>query len=182
MSSELDPRVQELLDKQEIQEVVYRFARGVDRHDWDLVRSCYHDGALDNHGPFKGPVEEYVPWVADALPQLAEMTMHFIGNVLVEVDGDSAQSEAYVIGYHRYRRDDGSRWDWLGGGRYVDHFERRDGAWRIAERVLAWEWVRDDPVEQEWEGFGITGHEDYVWGRHDETDAIRWVGRGARRT
>ena len=137
--------------------MVYRFARGIDRHDWELVRSCYHDGALDDHGPFKGPVEEYVAWVSEALPGLADMTMHFIGNVLIDLDGDSAQSEAYVVGYHRYRRDDGSRWDWLGGGRYVDHFERR-GDWRIVDRVLVWEWVRDDPVEQEWEGFGITGH------------------------
>ena len=41
--------------------MVYRFSRGVDRHDWELVRSCYHDGAHDNHGPFDGPIEEYVP-------------------------------------------------------------------------------------------------------------------------
>ena len=39
------------------------------------------------------------------------------------------------------------------------------------------ELVRDDAVEQEWEGFGITGHEEFEWGRHDEKDPIRWVGR-----
>ena len=47
----LDPRLQSLLDKDEIRDVVMRFARGGDRHDWQLVRSCHHDDALDDHGP-----------------------------------------------------------------------------------------------------------------------------------
>ena len=167
-----DPRLQSLLDKDEIRDVVMRFARGMDRHDWELVRSCYHADAVDDHGPFKGPADEYVSWVSQSLPGLAETTMHLIGNVLIEVDGDLAKCESYVIGYHRYAREDGSRWDWLGGGRYVDDFARRDGVWKIACRVLTWEWVRDDRVDQQWEGFGIEGFEAYTWGTHDRTDPV----------
>ena len=43
-----------LIAKQEITDVVYRYARGIDRLDFELVRSCYHPDAYDDHGAFKG--------------------------------------------------------------------------------------------------------------------------------
>ncbi len=59
----MDPRLQALLDKQEIEEVVLRYCRGIDRRDFDLVRACYHPDARDHHGSFDGTVEEFVAWV-----------------------------------------------------------------------------------------------------------------------
>jgi hypothetical protein len=35
--------LEELVAKQEISEPLHRYCRGIDRFDWDLVRSCYHD-------------------------------------------------------------------------------------------------------------------------------------------
>ncbi len=55
-----------LLARQEIHDVVLRYCRGVDRLDLDLVRDCYHPGALDHHTGFDGTVAEYVPWVQAA--------------------------------------------------------------------------------------------------------------------
>jgi hypothetical protein len=34
--------------------------------------------------------------------------------------------------------------DFFVGGRYLDRFERRDGAWRIVERVGMTDWARVD--------------------------------------
>ncbi len=167
-----EPRLQALLDKDEIRDVILRFARGLDRHDWDLVRSCFHDDAVDDHGAFAGAADAYVDWVREALPSLAEVTMHTVLNTLIELDGDVAHTESYTVGYHRYTREDGTRWDWTAGGRYVDRFERRAGAWRIASRVLTWEWVRDDRVDQEWEGFGLPDTSGFAWGTHDRTDPV----------
>jgi hypothetical protein len=164
-----DPRVQALIDKDEIRDCVYKFCRGVDRHDWDLVRSCYHDGGVDNHGPFNGDKDEYTDWVSENLPKLAEVTMHVVANMLIELEGDLANSESYTIGYHRYTRPDGVRADWISGARYVDRFERRDGEWKIAQRQLTWEWVRDEPVGEEWENFGLDPSE-YVFGEHGPND------------
>ena len=175
-SQTLDPRLQALLDKEEIRQVVYSFARGVDRHDWDLVRSCYHQGGVDNHGVFNGDAGEYTAWVSENLPKLAEMTMHVIANSIIELDGDVAHSESYIIGYHRYTRADGQRADFTCGARYVDRLERRDGVWKIINRVLVWEWVRDDPVGMEFEGFGIDPSS-FVWGEHGRGDAAYTFGR-----
>jgi 3-phenylpropionate/cinnamic acid dioxygenase small subunit len=174
--SKLDPRLQALIDKDEIREVIYRFARAMDRHDWDLARACYHEGAIDDHGVFRGDKDDYVEWVSENLPRLAETTMHFVGNVMIELDGDAARCEAYVVGYHRYKRDDGTRADFLGGGRYVDRFERRSGEWRIAHRVLVWEWARDEPVGREWEGFGIDPTT-FTFGQHGLADLSYTHGR-----
>ena len=60
MPPEPDPRLAALLDKQEIEEVVLRYCRGIDRRDFELVRSCYHPDARDRHGSFDGTVDEYV--------------------------------------------------------------------------------------------------------------------------
>ena len=38
------------------------------------------------------------------------------------------------------RRRDGTKVD-LGGGRYIDRLERRDGEWRIAARELVIDWT-----------------------------------------
>ncbi|MEY3566868.1 MAG: hypothetical protein RLZ19_882, partial [Actinomycetota bacterium] len=46
--------IDEVVAREHIRDVVYRYARGVDRRDFDLVRSCYHPDATDDHGPFTG--------------------------------------------------------------------------------------------------------------------------------
>ena len=90
-----------LIAKQEITDVVYRYARGIDRLDFELVRSCYHPDAYDDHGAFKGSVDEFIEMCEGFLPRWTA-TMHFMGNVLVdEIDGDSARAETYAVAYHR---------------------------------------------------------------------------------
>lgn len=156
--------VDDLLAKQEITELLYRYARGVDRADWDLVRSCYHDDATDDHGVVRGSPEEFIAVVRQALGSMTA-TMHTIGNVLIEVDGDAAASEAYAVCWHRFPAEDGGRRDMTVGVRYVDRMERREGEWRIARRTVVWEWSRLDPVAEEFPTGG-----DFVWGRRDRSD------------
>ncbi len=144
--SQLDPRVAALLDKQEIREVVLRYCRGIDRMDQDLVRSCYHSDATDEHGSFVGGVEEYIAFAWKLMPRY-DATMHFVGNVLIELEGDLARSEAYCIAHHRSASGEPAH-NLATGCRYVDIFERReDRAWRIAKRVVTTEWIRHDIPE-----------------------------------
>jgi len=139
----MDPSIQLLIDQQQIHDILMKYARGIDRCDFDLVRSCYHPGAVDNHGRFTGTIEEFIPWVETQLDQF-DTTMHFLGNVLIEVEGVTAHAETYCVAYHRMKGEDV---DNLQGLRYVDRFEKRYGEWRIAERAIVVEWNRIDDVD-----------------------------------
>jgi hypothetical protein len=141
----------DLVAKQEIRDVLIRYTRGIDRLDMELVRSCYHPGAQDDHGAFQGTVEGFVEWVSDVLTYF-DTTMHFIGNQLVEVAGDVAHAESYCVAYHRRSARDGDEGhDLVMGLRYVDRLERRDNEWRIADRRCVFDWTRRDPIAGEWD-------------------------------
>lgn len=139
-----------------------RYARGIDRCDFEMVEQCYHPGATDDHGRFKGPVEEFTPWVQTQLDRF-DTTMHFLGNVLIELDGDVARAETYCVAYHRLQ---GADVDSIAGLRYIDRFERRNDEWRIAHRAIVVEWNRVDDVTTP--GFGP----EYLRGTRDGTDPV----------
>lgn len=141
----------DLVAQQEIRDVLIRYTRGIDRMDSDLVTSCYWPGAYDDHGAFQGTAEEFVKWVREVLSYF-DATMHFIGNQLVEVDGDTAHAESYCVAYHRRRARDGEEGhDLVTALRYVDRMQRRDGEWRIADRKCVFDWTRHDPITAEWD-------------------------------
>lgn len=129
-----DDVLQRFIDEQEIKNVHQRYCRGVDRMDWELVRSCYHPDATDDHGDYVGDVEGFIEYGKANLPNF-ESTNHCICNQVVEVQGDVAFAEHYAIAYHRIPARDGEPVkDWIANTRYVDRFERRNGEWRIAAR------------------------------------------------
>ena len=142
--------LEDLVAQQEIRDVLIRYTRGVDRMDPELVRSSYWPGAHDDHGAFQGTVEEFIEWLK--VLEHFDATMHFIGNQLVEVDGDVAHAESYCVAYHRRCARDGEQGhDLVLGLRYVDRLERRDGEWRIADRRCVFDWSRHDPITAEWD-------------------------------
>jgi hypothetical protein len=134
---ELRGQIRALQDRQEILDVCYRYARGLDRHDEEIYSSAYHEDAIDHHGDFLGRRDEFVPWGLGLLASEWNAHTHYITNVRIDIDGDVAHSECYVLFVQR-RRDSG-RLD-IGGGRYIDRVERRGAAWRIAARELVVEW------------------------------------------
>ena len=93
----LDDRLRELLDKQEIQECLLRYCRGIDRHDTELARSAYHDDALDDHGTYVGSGYGLVDWANHFHDQVWVRHQHYITNTLIELDGDTAHAETYYF-------------------------------------------------------------------------------------
>ena len=140
----MDSAIAALLDRREIEDVILRYCRGIDRGDLELVRSCYWPDATDSHGGFSGTRDEFVAWV-EALLARFESTSHFVGNLLVELAGDVAVVETYAIAFHRSPEPKASL-NSIVGVRYVDRFEKRGGAWKIARRVCVTEWSRVDDV------------------------------------
>ena len=162
-------RLARLLAKDDIRDVLNRYCRGVDRRDYEMIRSCYHPDARDNHGEdYIGGVDGFIEHVRSTLDRF-ERTMHFLGNILIEVDGPRARAETYIIAHHRLpARPDRPIRDFLVGLRYIDDFEERDGQWRIAERVCAFEWSRIDPLPEHGYRFGAP----HLMGRRDADDVV----------
>ena len=46
MDAELERKLRELVDRQEIHQVMLKYARGLDRLDFELARSCYWGDAI----------------------------------------------------------------------------------------------------------------------------------------
>ena len=79
----MDPRIAQLLDKEAIRDVVYRYCRAIDRHDLEALRNCYHADATDDHGSFRGTIDEYLVWVEKLLERYS-WTMHSVSNSLID--------------------------------------------------------------------------------------------------
>lgn len=129
-----------LLDKEAIRDCFLRYMRGIDRVDADLIRSAFHPDAIDNHTrTMRGSIEDMLSWW---LPQQAgrEATQHFVTNQTIDLDGDIAHVESY---FFVFIKQTGQNTGALVGGRYADKFERRDGEWKIALRVVLPEWQAD---------------------------------------
>jgi hypothetical protein len=133
-----------LADRQAIHDMILRYCRGADRADRGLMLAAYHSGAHDHHGAFSGLASDFVDQYIDSIRTTQSFVMHHVGNVLIELDGDRATSEAYFVAYLGDITDD-RRIDVL-GGRYVDRWEHREGRWGIVHRVVVHDWSRSDDI------------------------------------
>lgn len=120
--------------KERIRDVLYRYCRSVDRGDVELMKSCYHPDARDDHGFFCGSGHDFADYVMPILAQLV-CSIHSLSNPLIEIDGTRAFVETQWSVIHRLRRN-GKLTDIWDQGRYLDEFECRDGAWKILNRVV----------------------------------------------
>ena len=141
-------KVQELIDRENIREVIHRLARASDRQLSKLRRDSYHPDAVDNHGVANGPVEEYFRFAETTGATRHYVTQHYVANSLIELNGDRARAETYFLAPHGMTGPNGDLYFVFMAGRYFDELERRDGAWRISGRQILMDWhlnLRDDP-------------------------------------
>jgi SnoaL-like domain len=139
----LDPRLQALLDKQAITELVHAYCNAADRHDNEKMRSLYHEDAIDEHGQFfEGNAMAFI----DALPGIqANMRIlhHNVTTLNIVLDGERAEGEVYILAFHQVDSPEGLV-DVLIGGRYFDKYEKRDGVWKYVHRAVVADWVKVD--------------------------------------
>lgn len=131
MSDGLEQAVRELKDRQEIYDCLVRYCHGVDKFDRDMIRSAYHDDAVDDHGEFVGPVDDFIDWALNYHATHQKRTMHAIHTHRCELDGDTAHTETYWTFYALNKQEPHHTRAY---GRYVDRFEKRDGRWGIVAR------------------------------------------------
>jgi hypothetical protein len=166
-SASLQPHpvtLEEMLDTMALQKLAWTYCHAVDRRDYRLLRSLYHDDAVDDHGDmFRGTPDEYIAWLPTMLAQW-EATSHVITNTLFLIDGDRGEGELSpppIIGRPGHEGDDcarplsrslrEARWDLeipapLAGARlnsgacgpYADRGDRRSPGNRDWTLILAW--------------------------------------------
>jgi len=129
--------VEQLSDLEAIRDVAMRYAHGVDRLDAEWMKSAYWPDATDNHGVFEGNAWEFVDFCMKSHTHWRS-TLHCNYNHQIALDDDSvhASGEIYNVSY-LFRADTGALDTWF--GRYLDQYEKRDGEWRILQRVCVHE-------------------------------------------
>lgn len=143
----------------EIERLLHRYARGVDRRDWDLVRRCYHPDAYDDHGAYRGQIDGLIDWLQRRHDKVA-FSMHCVTNVLVARESTTVvHSEAYCTTVQRVTdasspalamyidvHEPAECWQTDVQCRFSDRIERRDGDWRIARRTVIFDAIRVSAV------------------------------------
>jgi SnoaL-like domain len=134
--------LRDLLDRVAIREVLARYCRAADRCDEELLRSCYHQDALDRHGRFAGSADDFASWVIQVQRTSSITTQHAVSNVVIELAGSTAWVESAFTAMHVRPAGEGFDEPFLDTfwGRYVDRFEQRDGVWAIASREVVHDW------------------------------------------
>ena len=164
MDTTTQAEIRELIARQKCYDVLTRYCRALDRCDVELMKSVYHEDGFDDHGIFQGNAQEFAEYIIREIQEWFEVTTHAICNVHMEIDGDVACTESYLLAYHIVRPDrmadifgstymqqfriapeQRGRHLYIFGGRYVDRLERRHGQWRIANRQVVMDWNENVP-------------------------------------
>lgn len=156
----------DLADKQAITEQIYRYCRSVDRLDVSLGHSVFHEDSTADYGPrgYQGPGRGAIDWICEAHGHLLHHT-HQVTNVLIELTGERASSEAYVTATLRMDRE-GRTMQIESWARYCDTWSKREGSWAIDQRetVIDFDSIREvTPMQQ---------HERGTRGKDDPSYAV----------
>ncbi len=154
--SRLREEIRLLADRAAIRDCELRYCRGLDRHDWDLLLSAFHEDAVERHPAPVSPIE-----LVEQLKQRQAgwtNSLHHITNQTAEISGDSAHAETYFLALLKSAQND----IYMSSGRYISRYERRDGVWRIA--------ARDVLLEATWNLRGTADNRGFSAGSQDRSD------------
>jgi ketosteroid isomerase-like protein len=158
-------KLEELLAKQAILELLHAYSRAVDRQDFALLASLYTpDGSDDHPGLYCGSAAGYVEWLRRAM-KAVDLTTHQVHQATISVHGRRAEGEVYVTAYNRLHRPGGGFEELVQGLRYLDRYREDEGSWRFEHRSVVVDWAQHRPA---------------FWGApHPLLDGKRWGLAGA---
>ncbi len=120
------------------------YCHALDRRAFHLLEACFHPDATYRFAAIEGDWRAFVAAAKAVLLPLAG-THHQLGQSLIVADGaDTAHAETWFTAIHFVPADApadaafpgiGRAYEAIVWGRYIDRFEERGGAWRIARRL-----------------------------------------------
>lgn len=152
-------------DRQAITDQIYRYCRAMDRIDHELGYSIWHEDGTADYGAdvFVGSGRDFVDHVCIQHGHLA-VHSHQVTNIVIELDGDTASSEAYVTARLRMERG-GKLLQMVVLSRYLDRWSKRADRWAIDHRVTVMDMdeVREvTPMKQHDRGRRDSGDPSYA--------------------
>lgn len=118
--------------REDVAEVLVRYATGIDRRDWTLFRTCFTDDCEADYGDIGvwHGVDEITAWMTQAHAPCGH-TMHRITNVEVAGCGDRVAARSYVDAVIMSADNRSGR---RGIGYYDDELVRAPDGWKISRR------------------------------------------------
>lgn len=124
-----------------ISTLMFRYAECVDFADFDGLSDLFAHGRLGSTSAAsdEGMIGEQVGRFYAATNRVHDdgtlRTRHLSTNVMIDIDEatDSASARSYFVVFQATGK---LAFQPIVGGRYADRFERVDGAWRFAERIV----------------------------------------------
>jgi len=140
-------------DIHRIYDVLVRYANAVDRHDYELLASCFAEDARAEYGgreigPGRTAILDFLKSVRRPLS-----SMHILGNFHIQVTRNSAMCESALVAYHVEGSEGKAARIIIRGIRYFDRLEQHEEKWAIIERRHVAEWMTETPALQA-AGFG----------------------------
>lgn len=119
-------------DRQDISDLLVRYASGIDRRDWPLFRTVFTDDCQLDYGEIGSwnGVDAVVDFM-ERVHALAGHTMHRLSNIAITLHGDTADARTYIDGLIM-AADNRSGVNAIGF--YDDVIVRTAIGWRIARR------------------------------------------------
>ena len=141
--------VRELWDRQQITDVMLRFGRGLDLHDWDMYAATLTDPFevdffdLTGRPPAVTTPKVWAEFARACLERL--VVMHQYSNFHITVDGDQAHGVFYHVSRHRlpnrFGADDYTQYGW-----YENSFRRTAEGWKISRLKHTFQWCDGNPT------------------------------------
>lgn len=154
----------------QIQQVLARYCRGIDRLDRSLLERTYWEDGFDDHVVFSGKPADFIAWVLEYLAK-DKGSMHVLGQSYLSLGSPRATGETYFNAQH-VRSD--AQGDFIGysSGRYVDVFEKRGDEWRILNRTVILDIRHREPLDASASFAAFPPHNVGKHGRDDESYRI----------
>jgi 3-phenylpropionate/cinnamic acid dioxygenase small subunit len=119
-------------DRQDISDLLVRYATGIDRRDWPLFRTVFTDDCELDYGEIG--TWQGVDAVTDFMETthaMAGHTLHRLTNQALTLNGDTASARTYVDAVIMFGDNQSGVNAW---GFYDDEIVRAADGWRIARR------------------------------------------------
>jgi hypothetical protein len=162
MISDGEQRLQRTLDHVEIQQTLLIYFHAMDSGNVEACRNVFTEdvesiyavpkpAGLEAHmesfrsmcGKLGVKAQRMTRRGANATTDLAlKHTSHFVGNMRIRVEGNTARAETYVIA-HLFYEEDSNDYVVIRGLRYIDKLIRTPAGWRVRHRVHELNWVRE---------------------------------------